>query len=195
LAFFKKLYSYLYFHSWRLGVWTPPDRKILKDKILGYLAQNPRYKQILFVGVQDYCKDYRKMFSDREFYTIDPAPEVNRYGSTHHIIDVVQNIQKHLPEGFQFDAIVMNGVIGYGLNDHAEAEKTLQICKKLLRQEGLLIVGINPEQTGQVIYQQLPALKYFHRTTLPSLGTDYLNVRFPLYRDLSHSYYFYTSKE
>lgn len=193
MDFFSKIYSYFYFQSWRYGLWTPPDRKILVQDILKPLAKDPRFQRILFIGVQDYCANYFSLFAGKEICTLDAAASVCRFGAPWHIVDTAENLRHHLPAEYQFDAIIINGVIGYGLDDHQEADRTLQMCLQSLSPQGVMVLGLNPEKTGRVEMAKLQSLSAASPHVWEPLGSRQVRVAMPGYRNWTHAYYFYQS--
>jgi hypothetical protein len=65
-----------------------------------------------------------------------------QYGADRHVIDSITNIRNHIEKDF-FDVILMNGVIGFGLNQLSEIEHAVAACYEVLARQGILLVGWN----------------------------------------------------
>jgi hypothetical protein len=118
------------------------DRKVLEQVIFPELLRSPKYKRILFVGCAWYTLHYPKLFSDREFITMEISPEEARYGAKTHIVDTCENIGNHFSAG-SLDVVILNGVYGFGLNQLPAIERTLRATYHALTDEGLFILGWN----------------------------------------------------
>jgi hypothetical protein len=65
-----------------------------------------------------------------------------KYGSKRHIIDSITKIETYITKNY-FDVIIMNGVIGFGLNRIADIEQAINACYSILASQGILLVGWN----------------------------------------------------
>jgi SAM-dependent methyltransferase len=164
-----------------------PDRKILETEILPYLAAQPEIRKVLFVGCDWYTKAYRKIFAQQEYWTIEPDPSKKRYGSKHHVIDVLENLDRHFADD-TFDLIVCNGVFGHGLNQPDKIEQALQQCFRCLRPNGMFVFGWNdlPENLP-IPLDACQALRQFQPQVFAPLQTSQFDTQTP-YR---HFYNFY----
>jgi SAM-dependent methyltransferase len=131
--------------KWRLGM-TPgmdtPDRRVLEDAIIGGLARQPGFTRVLFVGCDWYTAHYPSLWPHGVFTTIEPNPKKARHGAQRHIVDVLQNLQRHVEPG-SFDVVICNGVYGWGLNDPHDCEVAFQACIEALAHGGVLVLGWN----------------------------------------------------
>jgi hypothetical protein len=118
------------------------DRLILEETILPHLAAENSLKKILFVGCSAYTQWYREFFSNKEYWTIDPIDAKKQYGADRHVVDSIINMRKHVEKDY-FDIIIMNGVIGFGLNQVSEIERAVEACYEVLARQGILLVGWN----------------------------------------------------
>lgn len=182
---FRKLYSYLHFQSWRLGLWTPPDRKFLTRTLFAQLKKN---KRILFVGVHDYTKAYPKYFPEDEFVTLDFDPKLSRYGSKHHICDNLLNLDKHALG--EFDYVFMNGVIGYGLDQKADIEIAFEVLARHMKPGGELYLGTNPHLLSESEIESIQSLKNYYNESLPVH-----RLKQPWIKNIFHEYRGYLRKE
>lgn len=145
------------------------DRRVLEDVIFPRLLE-PDCQRILFVGCDWYTRCYNEVFADREYWTIEIDPAKRRYGSINHIVAGLEDIENYFAPGY-FDAIVCNGVFGWGLNDRDAVERAFAGCLYCLREGGLFILGWNdiPERRPFPL-EECQALQQFERYTLPALG-------------------------
>lgn len=118
------------------------DRSILEDVILPYLAKKTLYRRILFVGCSSYTQWYEEFFNTKEYWTIDPKSVKRKYGSERHVVDSITNVGRYVVKDY-FDVIIMNGVIGFGLNRVREIEQAVEACYETLARQGILLVGWN----------------------------------------------------
>lgn len=125
-----------------------PDRALLKHIVFPAVLADPARRRVLFVGVEFYTVPYLWQFRDRDFWTIDPVAWKRKFGSPrHHIVDGVENLGHHVgPE--HFDAIIVNGVVNYGVDTPEQAEAMFRACATAMRPGGLLVVGWNPRPGG-----------------------------------------------
>lgn len=164
------------------------DRRVLEDTILPAIARSPDYGRILFVGCEWYTRGYRKIFSKRDYWTMEIDPSKRKYGAGQHIVDSVENIAQHF-EPNSLDFIVCNGVIGWGLDEPAAIEHTLDSCWLCLREGGVLLLGCNdvPEHSP-VPHSELAALRKFQPYNFPELGVAELKID----TELRHRYNFHS---
>jgi len=126
------------------------DRRILERTILPYISSRDDLQKILFVGCHWYTRRYNALFANREYVTLDIDPKQARHGARHHIVDSMENLDSHFVPG-TLDAIVCNGVVGWGLDDRAAIERSFSAAHSCLRIGGLLVVGWNdtPKHSGR----------------------------------------------
>jgi hypothetical protein len=118
------------------------DRLILENDVLPYFARDLTVQKVLFVGCSTYTQKYKEFFSAKEYWTIDPKRVKRKYGSERHIVDSITNIGRHVVKNY-FDVVIMNGVIGFGLNRISDIEQAIEACYEVLASGGLLLVGWN----------------------------------------------------
>ncbi len=148
------------------------DRRVLEEEILPFFAKRDACRRILFVGCDWYTTGYEKDFAGREFWTIEIDPDRAKYGAERHVTGSVVNLGEHFPEG-HFDLLVLNGVLGWGLNDVAEAERALAACARSLAPSGVLLIGWNDVPEKKLIEPRgSEALRSLERWPFPPLGTD-----------------------
>lgn len=179
--------------AWKRGLYLPPDRRVLKDEILAELAGDPGVERALFVGVQWYTKDYPRQFAGKTFATLDPEPKLAEFGGEPHAVGFVQDLATHFP-GVVFDAIVMSGVIGFGLNDPAEVDRALEACATALRPRGWLVLGVNELKPTHVDARQRPASRHFEPRGFGARGKDRIDVVLP-FRERRHTFLFWQRRD
>ena len=148
------------------------DRSILECVIIPFYQLSPMHEVIVFVGTDWYTHGYTRMFSRKNYTTIDPNPERACYGAEQHIIDDIGNIEQYMPPG-SLDVVFLNGVIGWGLNSQDEAERAFAACHRCLRKDGHLVVGWNdlPEHVPFPM-QAVESLSKFRPLVFPLLETS-----------------------
>ena len=177
---------------WRLGLYTPPDRIVLERDILPALARDRSIARVLFVGVEWYTARYPDLFTDKTFATIDPNPNVASLGGHPHVVGRVQEVETHFP-GTIFDAIVMTGVIGYGLDDSAEVERALRACAKALRSGGWLVLGVDELRPTHVDPGTCPARHNFEPCAFGQYVSGRADVAIP-FKERRHTFLFWRKK-
>ncbi|UYN93249.1 MAG: methyltransferase domain-containing protein [Enhydrobacter sp.] len=129
------------------------SRRFLEHDVLPWLRETcPR---ILFVGTGPYTVHYEKLFArtPHQYVTIDSDPAVAVWGARDHIVAQVQEIGRHRPDG-HFDAVVLNGVFGFGVDDPPTMRAVAAALHAALRPGGRLVLGWNsdvhaaPEELG-----------------------------------------------
>lgn len=177
--------------AWQKGWYQPPDRRVLRDAILGSLARAEEVRRVLFVGVQWYTKDYPGLLPGKVFATIDPEAKLAPFGGSPHVVGFVQDLERHFP-GEPFDAIVMSGVIGFGLNDRDGVERALEACAAKLRPGGWLVLGVNELKPTHVDVASTRAIAAFERAPFPGLG-ERTDVALP-FRERRHTFLFWKKR-
>ena len=119
-----------------------PDRALLEHMILPSYAAREDVQRLLFVGCARYTRHYGRIFDRVEYWTIDPARWRRRWGARRHIVDRLERLKDHVPDA-SFDAIVCNGVLGWGLDRLLDAEDAFTACHHALRAAGELVIGWN----------------------------------------------------
>ena len=122
------------------------DRRLLERVILPHVAGRSDFARILFVGCDWYTRGYARFFEQREFWTMDVDPAKRRYGSDRHIADCVSRVDRHFGRG-ALDAVVCNGVFGWGLDERNAVERTFWAFRRVMRRGALFILGWNDVPT------------------------------------------------
>lgn len=119
-----------------------PDRRVLERRIFPWLLSMPTCHRLLFVGCAWYTQHYPRIFADREFWTLECDPQLARFGGPRHVIDTCARVRNHFEEA-ALDAVICNGVYGYGLDDASALDATVRGFADVLRPGGLLVFGWN----------------------------------------------------
>jgi hypothetical protein len=163
------------------------DRYILERAVFPALAADAGVNTLLFAGVDWYTKDYEQRFPGRRLHTIDIDPDKARYGSSSHSTAPLGEADR-FHEPASLDALVCSGVIGFGLNDRAECERTMALCRSLLRPGGWLVIGWNDVDDLRPFHvDDLEELRRFEPTPLPPFPT----ARYPTFSPARHTFDFY----
>ncbi len=145
------------------------DRSILEEVILPYFSKDMRHQKILFVGCSAYTQWYEELFQHKEYWTIDPKNVKRKYGSKRHVIDSIAHVGRYVANNY-FDVIVMNGVIGFGLNRVDDIERAINACYEVLASQGILLVGWNDTTRRTPIdIRALRAVSKFHEYSFAPL--------------------------
>ena len=132
-----------------LGIEFPlksENRLFLENQIFDLL--NSRFKQqtaaarCLFLGTDKRSWHYPKCLN-AELHTMDIEPKKAIYGNRgHHTIGSAgELLQYYSPHSF--DAIIANGLIGFGMNQLQDCEALLAGAHAVLKADGLLVLGYN----------------------------------------------------
>ncbi len=170
----------------KLGFKTE-DRSILENKIFPYFVSKEQFKKILFVGVDWYTYQYKFIFKEKEYWTIDKDESKKRFGADGHIVDSLNNLPKYFKNDY-FDLIIVNGVFGWGLNKKSDIEKSFDNCYRCLRKDGFFILGWNDVQKAKPInLEKIDSLLKFKKIIFPPLSVN----TFKTNTELKHTFNFY----
>ena len=162
-------------------------RKILRELFLRWRCK-PRYdlerkifpkiknKRVLFVGVASYTADYIKKLRGNDVWTIDVDPKVAQYGSKKHVIGSISQADEFFEKEF-FDIVIICGVFGYGLNEHKEGERVFNAVYKILKKNGILLLGIENKYAGK-IPERISNSKQFKRTSFCGFESGYISASY-----------------
>ena len=139
------------------GIRDLPDRRMMAESYIPALAAEGG--RILWVGCRAYtATDYPALETHgAEVWTTDIDPKAARWGQAdrHRTGDVCEI------DGFfgdmTFDAIVCNGVLGYGVDALEQQVKALGAMAAILRPEGRLLLGWNTDKIEDPITAGLAA--------------------------------------
>ena len=118
------------------------DRRYMTQHILPALAAS-KVQRVLFVGCKAYTARYGKRLTRAavDYWTTDINPAAAIWGEKdHHIVCDIAKIDDVCPAEL-FDAVLLNGVIGDGVDDESEITRTVTAIARILRPNGLLLIG------------------------------------------------------
>ena len=119
-----------------------PDRILLEDRILPWFARESSLQRLVWVGCDAYTAAYPASFAHKaDFITLDVDPSKSPFGGPRHVVGSVLELTRHVPGSV--DAILMNGVLGFGVDSPRLAELSLLSCRLALRPGGVLLLGWN----------------------------------------------------
>lgn len=150
------------------------DRSLLECVILPYYQLSKDHERIVFVGNDWYTQGYVRMFQRKWYMTMDPNPERSCYGNPdNNVADFAGNLERYVQPG-SVDALFLNGIIGWGLNDLGAAEATFAAFSRCLRPGAHLLIGWNDlvEHRPFSLDDIGPLRAHFKRRVFEPLGVD-----------------------
>ncbi|MCK0769995.1 class I SAM-dependent methyltransferase [Chromohalobacter canadensis] len=127
--------------GWRVG-YRYGDRQLLEKVILPALAREVGVGHVLLVGCAWYTRDYPDLFPTSRVTTLDVDPAKSPFGAERHIVADMIALAAHLPPE-SLDAVVCNGVLGWGLDSPDDIETAFASAVACLRPGGHLLLGWN----------------------------------------------------
>jgi SAM-dependent methyltransferase len=176
--------------AWKRGRYTPPDRRLLENEILPTLAADPEIQRVLSVGVAWYTARYPDLLPGKSYTTLDVDPERASLAGDRHVVGDVRDLERHFDARHVFDAVLMNGVIGYGLDMHDDVDRALRACAARLRPGGTLVIGINEERPTNVDPTTVPARDLFEPCAFGRWPSGRVTVPVP-FRERTHTFLFW----
>ena len=162
-----------------------PDRVVLETRILPYLQLDDSVKCILFIGCDWYTAGYARLFAHKEFWTMDPDAARANYGAPRHQVAPMHTMRSLVRN---VDALICNGVIGWGLDDRDEAEASFAAAYDVLNPGGHLVLGFNDRPPHKPFEpEDLPSIRRLQPAVFPPLGASEYRVD----HELCHVYRFY----
>jgi len=107
-----------------------------------------KVKRVLFVGCREYTALYGKRLAPAgiDYWTTDIDPAVAIWGEKgHHIVCDIGKIDDVCPAE-SFDAVLLNGVLGHGVDQEDEMNRAVKAIAHILRANGILLIGWNSEK-------------------------------------------------
>ena len=176
--------------AWKQGRYTPPDRQLFEHEILRAIAADDANQRILSVGVAWYTRGYAAAFEGRTFITLDVDESRAAFATTTHVVGDLRDLERHFDARTPFDVILMNGVIGYGLDTVDDVDRSLRECAARLRRGGLLVLGVNEEKPTHVDPMAAPAHALFEQTAFARWPEGRITVAIP-FRERTHTFLFW----
>jgi SAM-dependent methyltransferase len=121
----------------------PPSRKWLEQEVLPKMV-SLGFRCILFVGAAPYTWHYERivMRFGGAWVTCDANPSASVWGAHEHVVAPIQQIDGRFSRD-TFDAVILNGVFGFGVDSEFEMNRSIVAVTKILRPGGLLLLGWN----------------------------------------------------
>ena len=128
-----------------------PDRRLLREVYLPAFAEAGG--RILWVGCRRYTSGYYALLESHgaEVWTTDIEPKLKRWGRTgrHRIGDIC--LADQLFADLSFDAVVCNGILGYGVDSLAQQQQAIAAMARILKPGGRLLVGWNTDKIDDTV--------------------------------------------
>ena len=147
-------------NTWRVS--RSPDRAVLRQTLLPAFA--PQEGRVLWIG----CRRYTASYPDRlaqggaEVWTTDIDPDVARWGAKNrHRTGDVCKIDRLFGD-MTFDAVLCNGVLGYGVDRPADQRAALDAIAIVLRPGGRLLLGWNTDKIADPLASGVMPPAYVH---------------------------------
>jgi SAM-dependent methyltransferase len=104
------------------------------------------FRRILFVGTAPYTWHYERIVrrAGGEWITCDVNPSAAVWGARRHAVARVQDIDTRFAPAY-FDAVILSGVLAFGVAPGAEFDAAIAAIWRVLRPEGLLLLGWNSD--------------------------------------------------
>lgn len=137
-----------------------PDRKLLAEAYLPAFAVEGG--TILWVGCRKYtAADYGVLEQGgATVWTTDIDPEATRWGrQTRHRTGDICEAEALFPDVI-FDAILCNGVLGYGVDSVEQQQRALNAMARILKPGGRLLLGWNTDKIDDPVAGGLTALQF-----------------------------------
>lgn len=151
-----------------------PDRRVMADSYVPALAVEGG--RILWVGCREYTLDDYALLEAQggEVWTTDIDPAAARWGreGRHRTGDVCE-ADRLFPD-LTFDAVVCNGVLGYGVDSPDQQRRALKALAAILRPSGRLLLGWNTDKIADPVAAGLTEADFQAAT----LGDQPSRVRF-----------------
>jgi SAM-dependent methyltransferase len=136
-----------------------PDRTVLIDRILPALSKPDI--TMLWVGCRRYTRRYPAMIERRGAvcWTLEIDPAMRRWGHPkRHTVGDLQKVGELYPFG-HFDAALVNGVFGWGLDTLDGQNEAVAGLARILKPGGMLMLGWNTDRSSDPT--KLPAIDQF----------------------------------
>lgn len=132
-----------------------PDRRVMADSYVPALAADGG--RILWVGCREYTlDDYAALEAHGgQVWTTDIDAAAERWGrkGRHRTGDICEADRSF--SDMTFDAIVCNGVLGYGVDSPEQQQRALRALAAILRPGGRLLLGWNTDKIDDPVAASL----------------------------------------
>lgn len=144
------------------------DRRYMTQSILPALA-SAKVKQVLFVGSRPYTAHYGKRLTRAgiDYWTTDIDPEAADWGEKgHHIVCDIAKIDE-VCASESFDAVLLNGVFGFGVDENNAMDRTIEAIARVLCPKGILLIGWNTKKTPDPTELEAVRIHFCREQVLP----------------------------
>ena len=144
----KRLRKEVYLFFLNRSIEKLPAREFLNQRLVSALAE-AGMTRLLFVGTRPYNRSFYRECEAKglRVWSVDIDSASARWGApAGHMIGDVRQLDK-LAGKLRFDAIIFNGMFGFGINSVEDATQTIRGLIRTLEPNGVLIVGWNPGLT------------------------------------------------
>jgi SAM-dependent methyltransferase len=134
-----------------------PDRKLMAEAYLPALARAGG--RILWVGCAQYTVGYYVILEAEgaQVWTLDFDPAAAAWGyEARHLTGDVRKVDQ-LFAGMMFDAVICNGVLGYGVNSVDQQRAAFKAMAAVLSPGGRLLLGWNTDKIDDPVAAGLAA--------------------------------------
>jgi SAM-dependent methyltransferase len=140
------------------------DRWYMTRQILPTLALAKPHR-VLFVGCREYTARYGKRLTRAgiEYWTTDIDPAAAIWGEKdRHIVCDITAIGDFYLLG-SFDAVLLNGVLGHGVDEESAMNRAVKAIARILRPNGILLIGWNTHKKHLDPMELEAVTTYFRR--------------------------------
>jgi SAM-dependent methyltransferase len=122
-------------------------------------------QRVLFVGCKEYTARYGKRLTRAgiEYWTTDIDPAAAIWGEKdRHIVCDIGEIGNFCLVG-SFDAVLLNGVLGHGVDEESTMNRAVKAIARILRPNGILLIGWNTQKKHPDPMELEAVTTYFRR--------------------------------
>lgn len=160
-------------HTYRSDYQTSKsaDRVLLVKEIIPALTQTLSGEpdvNILWVGCRRYTKEYYKLIEKygAHCWTIDNDPSVEQWGRKgRHVTGSILYLKQLFPAQ-QFDAVLCNGILGWGVDTPAAQQTALTAMSKVTKPGGWMLLGWDTNKITDPLDKAAP---WFEHAELPGI--------------------------
>ncbi len=144
------LHNWLHNRSEADSIALKPDRVILTGTILPAFAG---FSRVLWIGCQAYTPPYYAVLESGggACWTLDLDPASVTWGREgRHVTGDLTQADKLFEAGF-FDAVICNGIFGWGVDTLEQRQAALIAMAAILKPDGILMMGWNNHKTDDPV--------------------------------------------
>ena len=155
-----------------------PDRAVLLEEVFPALGRTTALSsgsKVLWIGCRRYTKKYYALIEHQgaECWSIDVDPSMQRWGRPgRHIVGDILELPRLFP-GHSFDAVLCNGILGWGVDTTADQLKAFGAMAAVLKPGGWLLNGWNTDRISDPLKSGI-ADRWFEHVPLPGFRARYV---------------------